>query len=73
MPLALNVTGAGGVPVVDQVYVRLVSASDDDAPSTESDVLVPATGAGLAAAGVTTVGGALKVTLANVALVSCEL
>src|SRR5580765_686761 len=56
VPLALNCTGAGGVPVAAQVYVRLLSALRS-APRTESTVVFPVGAEGLAAAAVATVGG----------------
>src|SRR3569623_2508174 len=58
LPLALNVTAAGGVPVVAQVYVRLAS-HQSSAPSTDRAVEFAVTGFGLAAAAVAIVGGLL--------------
>ena len=57
VPLALNVTAAGGVPVVTHVYVRPDSPASS-APSALRLVVVPVTGFGLAAAAVATVGAA---------------
>jgi hypothetical protein len=54
VPLALNVTSAGGVPMVAHVYVRFASPASS-APSTDSTVVVPVTGFGDAAAAVATV------------------
>src|SRR3569623_2296937 len=58
LPLALNVTAAGGVPVVAQVYVRLASPPSS-APSTDRAGEFAVTGFGLAAAAVASVGGLL--------------
>src|SRR5688500_6647692 len=55
VPLAANVTGAGGVPISDHVYVRF-AWPPLSAPSTDSAVVVPLTGAGAAPAGAATVG-----------------
>jgi hypothetical protein len=61
--LAEKFTAAGGVPVVDQAYVRFDSPASS-APNTESAVDVPVTGLGVAAAAVATVGAA-SVTVAT--------
>ena len=53
--LSHNSTNAGGVPAVDQVYVRLASPLAS-APSTERAVVVPVTVVGLADAAVAIVG-----------------
>src|SRR4029078_8323183 len=58
VPLAENVTGAGAVPVVVEVSVSPPSPPSS-APSAARAVVVPVTGAGVAPAGVTTVGAAL--------------
>ena len=56
LPLTLKLTGAGGVPVAAQVYVRFDWPASS-APSTERLQVVPVTGLGEALAGVATVGG----------------
>ena len=56
VPLALNVTGAGGVPMADQVYASALSPRFE-APSAESWQVVAETVAGVAAAAAATVGG----------------
>src|SRR3954447_17824896 len=57
VPLAENTTGAGGVPRLLQVYVRLLSPPSSLA-RTLRDVPVPTTGSGVAVAGLTTTGTA---------------
>jgi hypothetical protein len=58
VPLAVNDTAAGGVPVVAQVYVRAVSPLSS-APSTERAAVVAVTVPGLAEAAVAIVGAVL--------------
>ena len=57
VPLSLNVTAAGGVPVVAHVYTR-VASPPSSAPRTLRFVVVAVTGLGVADAGVATVGAA---------------
>src|SRR4051794_38617524 len=57
VPFAENVTGAGGVPRLLQVYVRLLSPPSSFA-TTVSAVLVLVTGFGVAVAGSTRTGTA---------------
>src|SRR5579862_6677269 len=54
----LNATGAGGVPVVDHVYVKLDSPPSS-APNTDNPVVFPVTGLGVAFAAVAIVGALL--------------
>jgi hypothetical protein len=61
-PLELKVTAAGGVPVVDHVYVK-ADSPPSSLPSTLSCVLVPMTGEGEAAAGEAIVGGLAALTV----------
>src|SRR5262245_21565032 len=59
VPLALKLTGAGGAPANDQVYVRLASPPSS-APRTLKDVVLAVTVDGVAAAGEATVGGCVS-------------
>jgi len=55
VPFAENRTAAGGVPVVAHVYLSAASPPGSE-PSTDNVVVVPVTIAGLAVAGVATLG-----------------
>ncbi len=69
VPLAEKFTAAGGVPVVDQVYVRFASPPPSlSAPRTERFAVVPVTGLGDAAAAVATVGAKFEMLTRAVAL-----
>ena len=55
-PFGAKETGAGGVPLADQVYVSCASPPSS-APSTLRLLVMPVAGFGLALAAVATVGG----------------